>query len=77
VMGLYRQLLGPDSFGDFKLVATAANRQPAAVAYLRARGKSEYRLTGLNVLRIVDGVIAEVTAFRPDLCKAFHLPSSL
>src|SRR5439155_84840 len=77
VMGLYRQLLGPDSFGDFKLVATAANRQPAAVAYLRARGKSEYRLTGLNVLRIVDGIIAEVTAFRPDLCKAFHLPSSL
>ena len=77
VMGLYRQLLGPDSFGDFKLVATAANRQPAAVAYLRARGKFEYRLTGLNVLRIVDGVIAEVTAFRPDLCKAFHLPSPL
>ena len=77
VMGLYRQLLGPDPFGDFKLVATAANRQPAAASYLRARGKSEYRLTGLNVLRIVDGAIAEVTAFRPDLCSAFHLPSSL
>ncbi len=77
VMGLYRQLLGPDSFGDFKLVATAANRQPAAASYLRARGKSQYRLTGLNVLRIVDGAIAEVTAFRPDLCAAFHLPSSL
>jgi RNA polymerase sigma-70 factor, ECF subfamily len=77
VMGLYRQLLGPDSFGDFKLVATAANRQPAAASYLRARGKSEYRLTGLNVLRIVEGAIAEVTAFRPDLCSAFHLPSSL
>ena len=77
VMGLYRQLLGPESFGDFKLVATAANRQPAAAAYLRARGKSDYRLTGLNVLRVVDGAIAEVTAFRPDLCKAFHLASSL
>ncbi|HEV2415149.1 MAG TPA: sigma-70 family RNA polymerase sigma factor [Candidatus Dormibacteraeota bacterium] len=77
VMGLYRQLLGPDSFGDFKLVATAANRQPAAVSYLRARGKREYRLTGLNVLRIVEGAIAEVTAFRPDLCTVFNLPRSL
>lgn len=77
VMGLYRQLLGPDSFGDFKLVATAANRQPAAASYLRARGKSEFRLTGLNVLRIVEGAIAEVTAFRPDLCTAFRLPRSL
>lgn len=77
VMGLYRQLLGPDSFGDFRLVPTSSNRQPAAASYLRARGKSEYRLTGLNVLRIVDGAIAEVTAFRPDLCKAFHLPNAL
>jgi RNA polymerase sigma-70 factor, ECF subfamily len=77
VMSLYRQLLGPDSFGDFKPVATAANRQPAAASYLRARGKSGYRLTGLNVLRIVDGAIAEVTAFRPDLCAAFHLPRSV
>jgi RNA polymerase sigma-70 factor, ECF subfamily len=77
VMGLYRQLLGPDSFGDFRLVPTGANRQPAAAAYLRARGKSEYRLTGLNLLRIREGAIVEITAFRPDLCKAFHLPNSL
>ena len=77
VMGLYRQLLGPESFGDFRMVATAANRQLAAAAYLRAKGKSEYRLTGLNVLRIVDGSIAEITAFRPDLCAAFRLPSRL
>jgi len=77
VMSLYRQLLGPDSFGDFKLVARPANRQPAAAAYLRARGKSEFRLTGLNVLRVEDGRIAEITAFRPDLCSAFALPPKL
>lgn len=77
VMAFYRQLLGPDSFGDFKLAATAANRQPAAAAYLRARGKSEYRLAGLNVLRIQDGRIAEVTSFRPDLCATFHLTHKL
>jgi RNA polymerase sigma-70 factor (ECF subfamily) len=77
VMALYEQLLGPDSFGDFRLVPTAANRQLAAAAYLRARGKSEYRLAGLNVLRIEDGRIAEVTSFRPDLCAAFGLPNKL
>ena len=77
VMGLYGRLLGPDSFGDFKLVPVAANRQPAAAAYLRARGKSDYRLTGLNVLRIENGKVAEVTSFRPDLCSAFGLPPKL
>jgi RNA polymerase sigma-70 factor, ECF subfamily len=77
VMSLYRQLLGPESFGDFKLVAAWANRQPAAAAYLRARGKSEFRLTGLNVLRVEEGRIVEITAFRPDLCAAFALAPSL
>jgi RNA polymerase sigma-70 factor, ECF subfamily len=77
VLGLYRQLLGPDSFGDFRLVATTANTLPAAAAYLRARGKSEYRLTGLNVLRMTGSEIVEITAFRPDLCKAFNLPARL
>jgi RNA polymerase sigma-70 factor (ECF subfamily) len=77
MMGLYRQLLGPDAFGDFRLVATAANRQPAAAAYLRAKGKTEYRLTGLNVLRVEGGRIAEITSFRPDLCSGFGLPATL
>jgi RNA polymerase sigma-70 factor (ECF subfamily) len=77
VMALYSQLLGPDSFGDFKLVPTAANRQLAGAAYLRARGKPEYRLTGLNVLRIEGGRILEITAFRPDLCSGFGLPQKL
>ena len=77
VMGLYRQLLGPDAFGDFRLVPVSANRQPAAAAYLRARGKTAFRLAGLNVLRIEDGVIVEVTSFRPDLCSAFRLPATL
>lgn len=77
MMGLYRQLLGPDAFGDFRMVATSANRQPAAIAYLRARGKKEFRLAGLNVLRIERGLIVEVTSFRPDLCSAFALPPRL
>ena len=77
MMGLYSQLLGPDRFGDFKLVARWANRQPAAAAYLRARGKDEFRLAGLNVLRVEDSRIVEVTSFRPDLCGAFGLAPKL
>lgn len=77
MMRLYEMLLGPDGFGDFRMVPTAANRMPAAAAYLRARGKAEFRLAGLNVLRIEAGKIVEVTSFRPDLCVAFHLPTRL
>jgi RNA polymerase sigma-70 factor (ECF subfamily) len=73
----YQILLGPDSPGDFKMIPIAANRQVAAAAYIRGHSKLEYRLAGLNVLRIEDGKIAEITSFRPDLCAAFHLPRKL
>lgn len=63
--------------GDFRMVPTAANRQPAAAAYLRVTGESEYRLVSINVLRIEDGKIAEVTTFAPSLCRAFGLPDTL
>jgi RNA polymerase sigma-70 factor, ECF subfamily len=66
-----------DRQGDFRMVPTAANRQPAAASYLRPVGESEYRLVALNVLRIEHGTIAEVTTFAPSLCRAFHLPQTL
>ena len=75
VSAFYDQMLG--RFGDFRLLATGANTQPAAIAYLRGRGKEAFRLAGVNVLRIQDGKIAEVTSFRPDLCKGFGLSARL
>jgi RNA polymerase sigma-70 factor (ECF subfamily) len=69
--------LPPEAFGDFRMVATAANRQPAAAAYLRMHGESEYRLVGLNVLRIEDGQITAVDSFTPELVTAFGLPATL
>jgi RNA polymerase sigma-70 factor (ECF subfamily) len=63
--------------GDFRMVPSAANRQPAAASYLRLTGESEYRLVAVNVLRIEDGKIAEITTFAPDLCRAFDLPQTL
>jgi RNA polymerase sigma-70 factor (ECF subfamily) len=63
--------------GNFRMLPTAANRQPAAAAYLRVTGASEYRLVSISVLRIEHGRIAEVTTFDPSLCRAFDLPQTL
>lgn len=63
--------------GDFRMLPTGANGQPAAAAYLRRTCQSEYRLVSINVLRIESGKIAEVTTFAPTLCRAFNLPSTL
>jgi RNA polymerase sigma-70 factor (ECF subfamily) len=61
----------------FRMLATGANRQPAAAAYLRPAGESTFRLAALHVLRVEDGAIAEVTTFAPELCRAFRLPATL
>jgi RNA polymerase sigma-70 factor, ECF subfamily len=62
---------------DFRMIATAANRQPAAAAYVRGAGESDYRLVSVQLLRIEQGKIAEVTAFAPSLCGAFELPETV
>jgi RNA polymerase sigma-70 factor, ECF subfamily len=63
-----------DFQGEFRLVATAANRQPAAAAYLRAHGQPDFRLSGIHLLRIGGGKIAEITTFGASLCRGFELP---
>ena len=69
---------GSPSFGDFRCVVTRANRMPAVACYLRKPGESEYRAFAVDVLKIEDGRIAEITAFdiRPML-DAFGLPQTL
>lgn len=67
----------PESKGDFRMLPTAANRQPAAACYFRPPGASEHRLVGLNVLRIEGGKIAEIASFGPELCAAFSLAPTL
>lgn len=77
IVAHYAFLLGAESPGDFRLLATWANRQPAVAAYLRPPGESEYSLSGLNVLRVEGGMIAEITSFGADLCRGFRLPPTL
>ena len=63
--------------GEWRLVPTRANRQPAAASYLRAPGDTEFRAFKLDVLRIEGGLIAEITTFGARLFGAFGLAPTL
>lgn len=73
---LFRRATSGDD-GDWKLLPTAANRMPAAASYLRAPGATEYLPFKLDVLRIVDERIAEITTFGPSGFPHHGLPASL
>jgi RNA polymerase sigma-70 factor (ECF subfamily) len=68
---------GVEREGDWRLVPTMANRMPAAASYLRRPGDTEFRAFKLDVLRIEDGAIAEITTFGIALFDAFGLPPTL
>ena len=74
---LLDRAFGPPSMGDWRLVPTRANRQPAAASYLLAPGDTVYRAFKLDVLRVQDGAIAEITTFGSDLFAAFGLAETL
>jgi RNA polymerase sigma-70 factor (ECF subfamily) len=66
---------GMNSLGQWRMLPTRANHQPAAAGYLRKPGETEFHAFVLNVLRIENGALVEMTAFqRPDLFPAFGLP---
>jgi RNA polymerase sigma-70 factor (ECF subfamily) len=65
------------SMGEWRLVPTSANRQPTAASYLRAPGDTVFRAFKLDVLRIEDGLIAEITTFDARLFEAFGLAPTL
>lgn len=66
------------NMGEWRLVPTMANRMPAAVSYLRAPGDTQFRIFKIDVLRVVDGLVAEVTTFDGrGLLDAFDLPEVL
>jgi RNA polymerase sigma-70 factor (ECF subfamily) len=61
------------TMGEWRLVPTQANRMPTAASYLRRPGDSEFRAFKFDVLRISDGMIAEITTFGAELFPAFGL----
>ena len=74
---ILRTAFGPERDGDWRLVATATNRMPTAASYLRRPGDTVFRAFKLDVLRIEDDLIAEITTFGPELFGALGLPATL
>ncbi|GII02890.1 sigma-70 family RNA polymerase sigma factor [Planobispora takensis] len=70
-------MVGPESWGDWRVLPVHANRQPAAAAYLRRAGESVYRPSWLGVLRVEDGLITQITTFGDEVFPAFGLPAEL
>ncbi|HEU4920175.1 MAG TPA: RNA polymerase subunit sigma-70 [Candidatus Limnocylindrales bacterium] len=70
-------MAGPTAHGDWRLLPTAANRQPAAANYLRRPGDTVFLPSNLDVLRIRDNRIAEILTFGAEVFPAFGLPASL
>jgi RNA polymerase sigma-70 factor (ECF subfamily) len=68
---------GSTSLGRFRCLPARANGQPAVAAYLRRPGDTEYRPLALDVLRIEDGLVAEIVAFGPEVFPAFGLPATI
>ncbi|MEP6666453.1 MAG: RNA polymerase subunit sigma-70 [Nocardioidaceae bacterium] len=74
---LLERAFGEESLGDWRLVPAWANRQPAAVSYLRRHGDREFRAFKVDVLRVEDGLVAEVTTFNAQLFGAFGVAEIL
>jgi RNA polymerase sigma-70 factor (ECF subfamily) len=67
----------PRYFGRWRNLPTRANRMPAVAGYVQRVGTTVYRAQVLDVLRIEDGRVAEITSFEPHLFPAFGLPLTL
>jgi RNA polymerase sigma-70 factor (TIGR02960 family) len=74
---LLETAFGPEGLGEWRLVPTRANRMPAAASYLRRRGETEWRAFKLDVLRVHDGGVAEITTFDATLFEQLGLPAVL
>jgi len=68
---------GSESFGSMRCVLTRANRQPAVACYVRKPGDDGYSPLAIDVLRIVDGAVADIVTFDGSLFGWFGLPEAL
>jgi RNA polymerase sigma-70 factor (TIGR02960 family) len=68
---------GSEAFGSMRCLVTRANRQPAVAFYVRRPGDDRYAAMAIDVLRIVDGAVAEIVTFDGALLGLFGLPVSL
>jgi RNA polymerase sigma-70 factor (TIGR02960 family) len=67
---------GSEAFGSLRCLVTRANGQPAVAFYVRTPGDDGYSPMALDVLRIVDGAIAEIVTFDGSVFGWFGLPAT-
>jgi RNA polymerase sigma-70 factor (ECF subfamily) len=68
----------PQFLGEWRAVATGANLQPTAAFYLRRPGDSEFRAFAIDLLRIEDDKVVEITSYSGEkVFAAFGLPPTL
>jgi RNA polymerase sigma-70 factor, ECF subfamily len=67
---------GTVEFGELRCVVTRANGQPAVGVYRRREGEDDYRPLAIDVLRMADGVVAEILTFVPGQFAALGLPGA-
>ncbi|WP_067173712.1 RNA polymerase subunit sigma-70 [Microtetraspora niveoalba] len=70
-------MVGPEAWGEWRMLPARANRQPAAAAYLRRRGESGFSPSWLGVLRVEDGLVTQVTTYGGEVFPRFGLPAAL
>ena len=74
---LFVRAFESEDAGEWRLVPTRLNRMPAAASYHRAPGAREFTPFKLDVLRVRDGAIAEITTFGAALFPELGLPEAL
>ncbi|MBB5074637.1 RNA polymerase subunit sigma-70 [Nonomuraea endophytica] len=70
-------MAGQGAWGEWRARTTTANRMPAVANYVRRPGEEFFTAVNLDVLRIEDGLIAEITTFGPETLPAFGLPERI
>jgi RNA polymerase sigma-70 factor (ECF subfamily) len=68
---------GTPQLGTFRCLVTNANRQPAVACYLQKPDVPTCAALAIDVLRIEEGEIADITSFTSVVFPAFGLPSKL
>jgi RNA polymerase sigma-70 factor (ECF subfamily) len=78
ILDMWRPVMaGPQAWGEWRSLLTFANRRPAVANYVRRDGETSFTAVNLDVVRVEDGLIAEITTFGPDVLAAFGLPGTL
>jgi RNA polymerase sigma-70 factor (ECF subfamily) len=68
---------GTERFGRVRCVLTRANLQPAVAYYVLRAGEATWQALTLDVLRIEEGMIAEIVTFAGTVFPRFGLPLTI